>query len=81
MHYHQKMANTDMMTRLDSRTAFEECIRQVSILDGHCRGYQRSETSERCQHIPVRWCSRVTVSLDFLAFTTERGGALGLLPQ
>lgn len=33
MHYHQKMANMDMMTRLDSRTAFEECIRQVSILD------------------------------------------------
>lgn len=36
MHYYQKMANTDLMTQLDSRTAFEERSRQSPILNGSC---------------------------------------------
>lgn len=32
--YYQKMANTDLMTQLNSRTAFEERIRQSPILKG-----------------------------------------------
>ena len=36
MRYYQKMANTDLMTQLDSRTAFEERIRQTPILSGCC---------------------------------------------
>ncbi|MGO5023346.1 diguanylate cyclase domain-containing protein [Lawsonibacter sp. LCP25S3_G6] len=34
MSYYQKMANTDLMTQLDSRTAFEERVRQFPILKG-----------------------------------------------
>ena len=33
MHYYQKMPNTHMMTQMNSCMAFEERIRQVSILD------------------------------------------------
>ncbi|MGI5963035.1 MAG: diguanylate cyclase domain-containing protein [Lawsonibacter sp.] len=36
MRYYQKMANTDLMTQLDSRTAFEERIQQSPILEGPC---------------------------------------------
>ena len=36
MRYYQKMANTDLMTQLDSRTAFEERVRQSPILEGPC---------------------------------------------
>ena len=36
MRYYQKMANTDLMTQLDSRTAFEERVRQSPILNGSC---------------------------------------------
>lgn len=36
MRYYQKMANTDLMTQLDSRTAFEERVRQAPILNGSC---------------------------------------------
>lgn len=36
MRYYQKMANTDLMTQLDSRTAFEERVRQSPILNGLC---------------------------------------------
>lgn len=36
MRYYQKMANTDLMTQLDSRTAFEERVRQSPILKGPC---------------------------------------------
>ena len=36
MRYYQKMANTDLMTQLDSRTAFEERVRQSPILQGTC---------------------------------------------
>lgn len=36
LRYYQKLANTDMMTRLDSRTSFEERIRQSPVLKGSC---------------------------------------------
>lgn len=36
MRYYQKMANTDLMTQLNSRTAFEERVRQSPILQGTC---------------------------------------------
>lgn len=36
MRYYQKMANTDLMTQLNSRTAFEERVRQSPILNGCC---------------------------------------------
>lgn len=36
MRYYQKMANTDLMTQLDSRTAFEERVRQFPSLKGLC---------------------------------------------
>lgn len=36
MRYYQKMANTDLMTQLDSRTAFEERVRQSPSLKGLC---------------------------------------------
>ena len=36
MRYYQKMANTDLMTQLHSRTAFEERVRQSPILKGLC---------------------------------------------
>lgn len=36
MCYYQKMANTDLMTQLNSRTAFEERVRQSPILNGSC---------------------------------------------
>lgn len=36
MSYYQKMANTDLMTQLDSRTAFEERVRLSPILKGLC---------------------------------------------
>lgn len=36
MQYYQKMANTDLMTQLDSRTAFEERVRHAPILGGSC---------------------------------------------
>ena len=36
MRYYQKMANTDLMTQLDSRTAFEDRVRQSPILEGPC---------------------------------------------
>ena len=36
MRYYQKMANTDLMTQLDSRTAFEERVQQSPILKGLC---------------------------------------------
>lgn len=36
MRYYQKMANTDLMTQLSSRTAFEDRIRQSPILAGSC---------------------------------------------
>ena len=36
MHYYQKMANTDLMTQLASRTAFEERVRQAPLLQGSC---------------------------------------------
>lgn len=36
MRYYQKMANTDLMTQLDSRTAFEERVGQAPILNGPC---------------------------------------------
>lgn len=36
MRYYQKMANTDLMTQLNSRTAFEERVRQSPILNGSC---------------------------------------------
>ncbi len=36
MRYYQKMANTDLMTQLDSRTAFEERVRRFPILEGLC---------------------------------------------
>ena len=36
MRYYQKMANTDLMTQLGSRTAFEERVRQSPVLNGSC---------------------------------------------
>lgn len=36
MRYYQKMANTDLMTQLASRTAFEERVQQSPILKGLC---------------------------------------------
>ena len=36
MCYYQKIANTDLMTQLNSRTAFEERVRQSPILNGSC---------------------------------------------
>lgn len=36
MRYYQKMANTDLMTQLASRTAFEERVRQAPRLAGSC---------------------------------------------
>ena len=36
MRYYQKIANTDLMTQLDSRTAFEDRVRQSPILNGSC---------------------------------------------
>lgn len=36
MRYYQKMANTDLMTQLHSRTAFEERVRKSPVLKGSC---------------------------------------------
>ena len=36
MRYYQKIANTDLMTQLNSRTAFEERVRKSPILQGSC---------------------------------------------
>ena len=36
MRYYRKMANTDLMTQLGSRTAFEERVRQSPVLTGSC---------------------------------------------
>lgn len=36
LQYYQKLANTDMMTQLQSRTAFEDRMRQSSVLEGSC---------------------------------------------
>lgn len=36
MRYYQKMANTDLMTQMNSRTAFEEQVRQTPVLKGLC---------------------------------------------
>lgn len=36
LQYYQKLANTDMMTRLDSRTAFEQRVRETPVLKGTC---------------------------------------------
>lgn len=36
MRYYQKIANTDLMTQLSSRTAFEERVRQSPSLNGSC---------------------------------------------
>ena len=36
MRYYQKMANTDLMTQVASRTAFEERVRQTPHLAGSC---------------------------------------------
>lgn len=36
MRYYQKMANTDLMTQLASRTAFEERVQQAPTLAGSC---------------------------------------------
>lgn len=36
LQYYQKLASTDLMTRLQSRTAFEDRIGQSSVLEGSC---------------------------------------------
>ena len=51
MRYYQKMANTDLMTQLDSRTAFEERVRRFPDfgrpLRLYCCGHQQSEAGQR----------------------------------